>query len=158
MRFKLNFLRIWQHINCPFTLHLIGPFIQEKICKIRRELYHLHVRALHKTRASCINGTRLIWLFIIINLAHPRGITVNSQLPPSYFSSVKLRTESPFNSIEQKQKIIYTGRLSRMQLSNCSAIASSRQKWGGEELFLLHQSPSVSVLLVFLSLTGKPFC
>ena len=95
----------------------LGQFIREEI---RRVLAKTRIKLdanctiytfafLVKTRTCRINGSRLIWLFIIINLAHPRRKTVNSQLPPFYFSSAKLQIENPFNSIELKQKTTYTG-------------------------------------------------
>ena len=58
-----------------------------------RELYHLYVRVLHKTRTSRINGSRLIFdtaSFIVI------------------IDSYHLSTFHP-QSCELKQKVTYTG-------------------------------------------------
>ena len=72
----------------------IGPFMRGKLgralaktrLKKKREV-NLYVRVLHKTRTSRINLARSQRIII----------TVNSQLPPLYFSSAKLRIENFFN-------------------------------------------------------------
>ena len=53
----------------------------------------------------------------------------------------KLRIENPFNSIELKQKVTYTGACHTIidLLGNCQFSAKD------EKLFLLHQSPGVSL-------------
>ena len=61
-----------------------------------------------------------------------------------YFSAAKLRIENPFNSIQLKQKITYTG--------PCHAVIQLFLNFQfpakDEELFLLHQSPCVSLFFV----------
>ena len=122
------------------VLFLIQPHLQEKL----RELYHFfHISRLFVVEFfdKSIIPIWLIWLFIIINLAGPRRITVNWQLPPLHFSSAKLQIENSFNSIELKQKVTYTSACHTIieLLGNCLFSAKD------EKLFLFHQSRGVSL-------------